>query len=1444
MSIILGLLTSLLIIYLLFRLPSVQTWVAKKIANYLSSELKANIQVKGVDIDLFKTIVLEDFLIEDKHQDTLLFVGKLKVDIDRILLKENKFYVNKLKLFNPVFHLRKYKNEKFNNMHFLAEYFSTEKDTTSKATSPLSLFVNNISIEDADFIYHNENLPNGDHDVINYDNVHVKNFNTEINKFSLVNGDIKAQIKKLNLREKSGFVIKELRANVKFTKNEIEAANLYLLTPYSSIHDYYSMRFDSIADMSDYIHKVRMYADFEQSIVSFRDVKYFASAIKNYTQEFLIDGYVYGPVAHLQSKNIKINTGDITKVNGAISVKGLPEIESTIFNAKLEKLTTNYEDLVDLMYGLDLDSVATVLPSFLSNLGKVEYAGYYKGTVFDFDANGNIITDIGNAVNDIHMNIESDKIPSYNGNIEAIGLDLGKLFNEKILGPADLNLIIDGEGFDIKNLNANIGTQIKHIYLNGYNYNSLEANGIIDKKLFNGNFTAKDPNAKFDFEGSIDFNNINQPEFNFTSSISKLNLKELRWIKDTINISTDVKVNFVGSNLDNVIGAIYFDNTEIQNGTDSFIFKNIDLESKYIKEGKALSLNSEIIEASILGEYKLSTIQSAVKSLIKIYLPNANLGKINKYEDQDFNFHLLVKNANPITELLYPKLNISKSADIRGYLNTNTNTIRLNGQIDYIKYDVLKFENLMIDGENDKNIFDLNIASDRAFISDSINIDNIAISNAVKNDSIKFNVKLAELTNPNQLDLNGLISFKESKTKIAILPSVVIIDNQAWNLKDSFNLDFINENRILVNNFELRNNDQLVQVAGYISNQNNEELSIDIQNVNLKSFNQLFKKYDIEVLGTLNSRTKFASLLSEPLAISDININNLIYNSDTIGNLLFSNTWDPKSQIINLAGSIFNERLKTLEVGGTINTSKTKNNFNVDVLMNETELIVIEPFVKSYVSNISGTASADLKVRGSFAKPEINGYLTLKNAGLRINYLNAFLKVSDQIKLSENKIFLNNLQVKDLEGNKGTLNGTITHTYFEKFNLDVKLQANNLLCLNTTEKDNELYYGKAYGSGSFAFKGPIEDIKIDITAKTESGTKFYIPLSDESSVMKQNFVRFIQKDSTLDAQDYKINLSGISMNMNLQVDDQSEVQLIMDKNTGEIIKGRGNANLKLTINTIGNFEMYGNYEITEGEYNFILQNLISKKFKVEKGGTIRWNGDPLKAKIDLSAIYETRPQVSPLILSANSADTNSYTSSQRVKAHCVLNLKNDLMAPDISFGLRFPEDENLSSKVGGYLANQDNLSNQVASLLIFGRFANTGSTNYIPTTGFLASQLSSLVSTKNFDLNLENGVGGSLRLFNDRITIDGNINTNNNNTSTTNNQQANASAITGDVNIEYKISKDGRFRAKGFQRNDINSDLLKRGNSQVEQGVGLFYRIEFDTFSELYQKIFKKKQDK
>ncbi len=1437
----------LLILYFLFRLPSVQTWVAQRAASYLSSQLNTNIRLKGVDIEFFKTIVLEELLIEDLHQDTLIYAKEFKVNMGPVLLEKNKFTVNSISLTNPVFHLKTYKGEKNSNLSFLIDYFSSAPDTTNKPTKPIDLRIRSFKLINADFLYDDANLPREVPGTIDYDHLHVTNLNLDIKGFSLLRGDIRAEIKKLDLKEKSGFIIDQLSGNLKFTEQEIEIANLLLLTPYSNIHDYYSMRFDSLADFDDYINKVRMYADFNQSIVSFKDIKFFASAISKYTQVMMLNGKINGTVANLRSKDFELYTGKSTELKGEISIKGLPDIYHTDFYAKLQKLNTTYDDLTGLLRGIDQDSTAAVIPEELKNAGIIKYEGYYTGTVFNFNAKGFVSTDIGNISNDIHMNI-LPKIPTYDGSIQTIGFDFGKFFNTTTVGPASLKLVVNGRGFSIPDLKTEIEANVEQIVVNNHSYKNIISSGSIASKNFIGEVTIDDKDINLDFNGSIDFNDIKNPVFDFYADINRIDLKALNVVKDTLIIQSKLNVNFIGKSLDGIIGTLVFNETNIQAKNNAkYTFHNISIDSKFDGNGKSLSLSSDIIDAGIQGEYKLSTIASAVKSVVKRYLPSYDLGKIVKYQEQDFNFYVRIDDAKPLTDLIYPALTISNKASLIGYLNTEKNILKVNSGIDFIKYDFIKLEKLIIDGENDQNRFDINIASETAYINDSINIDNIAIANSIQNDSIRFNIKLAEKTSANQLDLNGLLSTNSSEPVLEFLPSEILIDSQQWVLKNNFQIKFASDKKIYVSDFEVTNGNQLLGARGIISKEFEDQLSIDFQNLSLKSFNQILKKYNVNVQGVLNAKTKINGLLDESVIISDLSINTLIYNKDTVGDLLFNSTWDPKSELINLNGSIFNKRLKTFGVAGSVSTSKSKNNLNIDVIMNETDLVVIEPFVKEYVSRISGKATADLKIRGSLNEPAINGYLTLKNAGLRVNYLNANLKLSDQIRLSENKIYFNNIQIRDNEGNKANLNGIISHTYFDKFNLDLRLQANNLLCLNTTAKDNDLYYGKAYATGLFQFRGPVEDVKIDINAKTERGTKFYIPLDNTSAISKQNFIRFVSPDSSENKKDdYRINLSGISMNMNLQVDEQSEVQLIMDPSSGEIIKGTGNADLRLVINSLGTFEMYGTYEIAEGEYNFVLQSLISKKFKVDKGGTIRWNGDPLKAKINLSAVYETRPQILPLILSASPSDTNTYSSTQRVKAECVLNMRNELMSPDISFGLRFPEDQSLTTKVGGYLANADNLNNQVASLLVFGRFSNTSTNgnNYIPTTGFLTAQLSNLVSTKNFDLNLDNGVGGSLRLFNDRITIDGSLNTANNSTTSSDNQQAAASSITGDVNIDYKISKDGRFRAKGFQRNDNNSDALKRGNNQLEQGVGLFYRIEFDTFGELWRKIFKKEKDK
>ena len=1028
-------------------MPSVQTWVAQKAASYLSKELHTNIRLKGLDVVFFKTIVLEDVLIEDQHKDTLLSVSKLKLAIGPIVLDKNKFTLNSIELEKPVIRLKYYKNEKHSNLQFIINYFSSPKDTIQKVSKPIDLKIKKLIISKGDIVYNDANIKNEVPNVIDYDHIHLKNVDVELNAFSLWHGEIRTEIKKISLKEKCGFEIEKLSGNLKFTEQEIEVSNLLLLTPHSNIHDYYSMRFDSLADFNDYINKVRMYADFNQSIISFKDIRYFASAISKYTQMLMLNGKVYGTVANLQSKNIELYTGKSTKLKGEISIKGLPDIYHTDFYAKLQKFNTNYDDITNLLRGIDQDSSAAVIPVEVRNAGQIEYVGYYTGTVFNFKVNGQAKTEIGNLVSDIHMDI-IPKVPTYDGTIQAIGFDLGKFLNNNLLGPTTLTFKTIGKGFNIQDLKANIETDIKEIVVNNYSYKNIKGDGDISSKNFIGKVNINDEHIDLDFNGTVDFNDLNNPSFDFKADITHLDLRALNVTKDSLNIKSKLNVNFIGKSLDNIIGTLVFTESTIETKNNtSYTFHNINIDSKYNGEGKSLTLESDIIECGINGEYKLSTISSAVKSVVKRYLPSYNLGKISKYDEQDFKFYIVVNNAKPITDLLFPELSISKKASLRGHLNTNENILQVSGGLDFLKYDYLKFENLIIDGENDKNVFDFNIASSTAYINDSINITNIAISNAIKNDSIQFNIKLADKWSPNQLDLNGLLSINGQHPILNFLPSEILIDSQQWVLEDSFEVEFAENKKIYVSDFEIINGTQRLSARGIISKDFDDQLSIDFQNVSLKSFNQILKKYDVNVQGLLNAETKINGVLNESVLLSNLNISNLIYNNDSIGNLQFNSTWDPKSELISLNGNIYNKRLKTFEVAGNISTSKAKNNLKIDVVMNETELSVIEPFVNEYVSNISGKASADLKVRGSLSKPSIDGYLTLKNAALKVNYLNANLKVSDQIRLSENKIYIDNVQIRDAEGNRGSANGIISHTYFDKFNFDVKLQTKNMLCL-------------------------------------------------------------------------------------------------------------------------------------------------------------------------------------------------------------------------------------------------------------------------------------------------------------------------------------------------------------------------------------------------------------
>ncbi len=473
----------------------------------------------------------------------------------------------------------------------------------------------------------------------------------------------------------------------------------------------------------------------------------------------------------------------------------------------------------------------------------------------------------------------------------------------------------------------------------------------------------------------------------------------------------------------------------------------------------------------------------------------------------------------------------------------------------------------------------------------------------------------------------------------------------------------------------------------------------------------------------------------------------------------------------------------------------------------------------------------------------------MQQASFVIDYLNTRYSLAEEVEFNEKYFRFRKFKINDENGHQAELDGYVYHNHLKNFILDLNIDAKNFQMLNTTLSQNELYYGKAYGTGKIKIVGPLDLIYMRIAIKTERETRIFIPLSNPEEVSRISYINFVTPEQEIaEAIASDLDLSGIEMDFELDVTPDAEIQLIFDSKIGDVIKGRGTGNINMAINTNGDFRMYGNYQVVSGDYLFTLQNLLNKKFIVQPGGTIRWNGSPYEAEIDLEGIYKLKASLYDLI-----QDT-TYTERIPVEVH--LRLTDELFNPTIKFNIEVPDiDPTAATFIDRYISTEQDKSKQTMSLLVLNRFSpaddvtyqGSSSTGVTANAAELLSQQLSVWASQISDVvavgvkyraadafsQEELEVALSTRLFNDRVSLDGNVGVSGNN----NNE--NTSNLVGDFNVEVKVNKDGKLRFKAFNKT-INSSILNNYNSPYTQGIGVFYREEFDTVKELLQRYLNK----
>ncbi len=1449
-----------------------QTWLGKRASGYLSSELKNKIEVKTVNLEFFSKAHLKGVLILDQHLDTLLY-GDIQVDIRNFDYKQQRLQLQKIRMSHATAKLIKYKTDTVFNYQFLVDYFDSGKKDTIKRQG-WDVKFGDVVLDEVNFIYRKEKYVEPVTHNINFDDIVLRHTSGRLSNLEIKGDTVFALVSGLRTKEQSGFELNALNTRAMISGARLVCEDLSINTPRSRIKGKIDFQCAGWDDYGDFINKVKMDAFLEDSTyVHFDDISAFTSELNGLSKQVAVSGEVKGYVSDLNIRNLKLAYGSRTRFRGNVTLSGLPEVKSTYLHFDASELSTNYNDIASIPDYPFNENKRLVLPEELRRLGTISYRGKFDGFISDFTSYGKFNTGLGDLSTKLSVRLgeRSDDV-SYHGSIQTNNFDLGTLIGQRNLNGLTINTEIKGKGVSVKTLDADFQGNIVSVMYSGYNYRDISLHGEISQKLFTGELVSHDPNADLDFNGTINFKNT-VPKMDFISTINRMSLNALHFVggRDSGDLSSQVFIRIRGNNIDNLSGQINFDNTIYKTKTRTFKLSSFNIDMDQADTDKKIKLTSAYLNAIVKGQYQLSNLEPAFASFLYNYYPTFFKKPVKnlKFTD-DLTFKVRIKKFNTINELFVPDLMLSPETSIEGNFNTIENKLNIQASSTKLNYKSISVTDLgLILNENGNTVLG-EVSGKSLNIKDSTLLENFNFTvNSVDKDS-KFSLDWDNLkSTANKGEVKGQLNFNNSEVFLACDKLEVTVNDSTWKLTKPNSMSIDKEGKIIINPIEILNNSQKIAVAGVLSSIPGDSLLISTSAVLLEQFNPLLKLVKLDLRGVLNGNITLSNANKDFAFRGDLNLKKLLVNDNLVGELNVHTAYHTSEKYISLNGFTslglqdeFGNQVKNISFNGNYFLDNREETIDIDFSAKPANLKLLNPFLVDILTINKAFVNGEGKIHGTPDRVKIDGKFKLFNSEIKVDYTNVTYNVTGDIEVFPDQIRFTDLLMRE-KGSKsapqGTVNGNIFHSNFSKIQLDYDITYRNMLVLNTGEKQNSTFYGKIYGTGNIGIYGFTNNLYMKIIDTTTKNSKFFLPLDGPAEVSENNFIHFIKHDTV---RVKKTNtLTGFNLSMLLNVTPDAQAQIILDKKTGDVLNVQGQGDLRLDINTLGKFEMFGDYVITNGNYLFTLENVINKKFEIDAGSSISWSGDPLNAEIDVVTSYRQRASIAPLL---------NDTTKGRFPVDCKLKINGRLFSPNVKFAIDFPNlDATYKAKIDNVLSDEAELNRQVFSFLLFRSFVtpliyNTSggvtAGNAAASTGsellsnrvseFLNTYFGNLTGIRDLQLGLNYRPANqtsheavdlalSKQFLNNKITVDGNFGVNNN-------QTKNSSGLIGDVNIDYKLSADGRYRLKGFNRSNDITQITTAGG-QYTQGVGIFYREEFETFDQLFKRYlskFKKKESK
>lgn len=1463
------------------QLPAVQTGIAAYVTDKLKGKFDGDIRFSGIKILPLSAVVLDDVLLTDDHpaapeSDTLFFAKKLSANIYLgSLLRKGLLRIGRVAVDGAYLHFVYEGDSTYGNnlMRVLRIPLAPEAPPD---TSDI-FAIRRVRLDNFRFRFTNalaEEPFTGPDWVIDWNDFDI---HADIRGHALKfrKGRMGGIADHVSLSEKSGFHCRHIAGTAIAGMGQAMITDLTVEEDNSEIHlKELSFTYANGSAFENFIDEVRIGGRFNRTRLALKTLRFFTGSFEN--NRIVADissGTVDGPVRDLNISGLAFRD-TVSRLSARFDgrIRGLPDLDDVSTRTNISDLRFTSSGLRNFISNFAPDAVPP-LERFLPETWYIANS-HTEGHIRNFREEISILSGIGDIrLNSSLANIGTDKPISINSHLHSSGVDIGRIIRSDAAGKcsADLNILLETDG---EELQASLDTGLVHsIVLLGHEFRNISAEGVVDGHNFRAGIRTDDPACRLALNSSCVYDEERERSvyrIGGTVEDADLHAFGIDFHKGEARTAFRTQGEMIMEAGHRNRARMTLSDLSFKDSTGVHSIGNVLAEYLSYGQENRMMLDSDFLKAEWQSDLPLDAVIADLESrTLGIGIPALLDSDEQKGEaERRGRYELNAKTANTraLLDFLLPTMYIERgttasiSCDEDGRFSADFNSGRLiAGNI--------RTKSLRLNADNKKG------SLNARFDGDELNIGKVHLQgcklNATATEGI-FGLDLSydgieKLDSKGSVHICGSVENTGDGLLLTARPSDsrIFLNDQLWRLGESEIR--AGNGRVAFKDFSIDCNQQHIRLDGGISSTLPDTLRLFVQNFDLETADIITNGvYGLN--GTISADARYISptgdgstKLSFGLLCEELSLNNVI-----AGTVIADCNWNEKLNRLDYSLQNTMEHRQTIDAQGYLRPSDGKLSASME--LDEFNVGVLGPFLKDFFSEMGGSMSGKLKAGGTLKRISLSSKdAQFDSTLLRIAYTGVPYIFDGPFRIDDKGIICDNVRISDFEGQKATLDGGLRYDHFQNPSLDATLSFRDMTVIDSNSDGFRELYGKLFASGNARVTGPLDNLSVEAEARTTREGNVTLGSSGGASTRETNgLLTFAVKEETdeellvferrLKEEEERSNKSNINIKGHLLVNPAVTMNMQIDAGSGSGISANGRGDINIELNTSsGDMSLLGNYNISSGKFLYEMPGILKKEFILQEDSKVSFGGDLMNSDLDVNAIYKLSTSLSTLI--ADSTSTNI-----RRHVNCGIHISDKIRQPKISFSIDVPDlDPTTKSQVQSALNTEDKVQKQFVALLLFGTFIPTEQSGVVNGSNILYSNLSEVMMSQvnnvlqklgiplDFGFGYQQNNSGndvfdlavSTQLFNNRVIVNGSVG--NRKYKTSSNPGGD---FVGDLDIEVKIDKPGRYRVKLFSHSaDEYASYL---DYSQRNGIGFTYQQEFNDIRQFFKNIFtsRKKREK